>query len=176
MTMDMQQTLLDAERLLRPFTVGAPTHAPGRLDVVVRREDLLAAVRTLVDARFGYLSAITGLDHPWPKPAKGAKPEPATPPAHPPAPEDPTEDRLEALYHFVNGAAVVTLRVSVPYHDTRVPSICSLIPSATLYERELQEMFGFVVEGTPDPGRLLLPDDWPDGVYPLRKSFKGSGA
>jgi Ni,Fe-hydrogenase III component G len=29
------------------------------------------------------------------------------------------------------------------------------------------------VVGTPDPGKLLLPDDWPDGVYPLRKSFTG---
>jgi Ni,Fe-hydrogenase III component G len=50
------------------------------------------------------------------------------------------------------------------------------VPTATLYERELQEMFGFVVAGTPDSGRLLLPDDWPDCVYPLRKSFKGLGA
>jgi Ni,Fe-hydrogenase III component G len=64
----------------------------------------------------------------------------------------------------------------VPYHDPRLPSICPLIPSATLYERELIEMFGFVIEDTPDPARLLLPDDWPDGVYPLRKAFEGLGA
>ena len=32
---------------------------------------------------------------------------------------------------------------------------------------------GFVIEGTPVPDRLVLPDDWPDGVYPLRKSFTG---
>jgi len=63
--------------------------------------------------------------------------------------------------------------VSVTYHDAKVPSICHIIPSATLYERELMEMFGITVEGTPDTGKLLLPDDWPDGVYPLRKSFKG---
>jgi ech hydrogenase subunit E len=31
------------------------------------------------------------------------------------------------------------------------------------------EMFGVVVEGTPNTNRLFLPDDWPDGVYPLRK-------
>jgi Ni,Fe-hydrogenase III component G len=45
------------------------------------------------------------------------------------------------------------------------------VPTATLYERELQEMFGFVIEETPVPDRLVLPDDWPAGVYPLRKSF-----
>jgi NADH:ubiquinone oxidoreductase subunit C len=166
--MDAQQALVTAETLLQKYTVGAALHAPGRVDAVVRPEDLVAAVKALVDAQWGYLSAITGLDHPWPKAAKA----PAGP-APDAAPAGPVEDRLEALYQFVNGAVVATLRVSVPYHDTRLPSICPLIPSATLYERELQEMFGFVVEGTPDTGRLLLPDDWPNGVYPLRKAFDG---
>lgn len=171
--MDAQQTLVTAETLLQPYTVGAAAHAPGRMDAVIHREQLPAAVSALVDAQWGYLAAITGLDHPWPKTAKpAAKPGEAAPPAH----DGPVEDRLEALYHFVNGAAVATLRVSVPYHDARLPTICPIIPSATLYERELQEMFGIVVEGTPDPGRLLLPDDWPDGVYPLRKSFETTGA
>ena len=170
--MDAQQNLATAEALLGRFTVGAAAHAPGRLDAVIRPQDLTAAVRALIDARWGYLAAITGLDHPWPRPPKAA---PAPGESVQPAP-GPVEDRLEALYHFVNGAAVATLRVSVPYHDTRLPTICPIIPSATLYERELQEMFGFVIEGTPDPGRLLLPDDWPDGVYPLRKAFSGLGA
>ena len=35
---------------------------------------------------------------------------------------------------------MVTLRVSVPYDAARIPSICHLIPSATLFERELGEM------------------------------------
>ena len=172
--MDTQQNLVTAEALLQPYTVGAAAHAPGRVDAVIRREDLRAAVKALVDAPWGYLAAITGLDHPWPRTPKAA-PKPGEAAATS-APAGPVEDRLEALYQFVNGAAVATLRVSVPYHDTRLPTICTLIPSATLYERELQEMFGFVVEGTPDPGRLLLPDDWPDGVYPLRKAFETPGA
>jgi Ni,Fe-hydrogenase III component G len=33
------------------------------------------------------------------------------------------------------------------------------------------EMFGVVCEGTPDPRRIFLPDDWPQGVYPLRKDY-----
>ena len=33
-------------------------------------------------------------------------------------------------------------------------------------------MFGIVVEGIPDGRRLNLPDDWPDGQYPLRKDWK----
>jgi Ni,Fe-hydrogenase III component G len=34
-------------------------------------------------------------------------------------------------------------------------------------------MFGVILEGMPMRDKLLLPDDWPDWVYPLRKSFKG---
>jgi NADH:ubiquinone oxidoreductase subunit C len=172
MTMQTEAIVRAADALLQPFSVGAVTHAPGRVEAVVKRENLCTAVRAIIDARWGYLSAITGLDHPWPK---AAKPAAAAAPAPPPQAQtdQPMEDRLEALYHFVSGPIVATLRVSLPYHDARVPSVCGLIPSATLYERELMEMFGIIVEGTPDTSRLLLPDDWPDGVYPLRKSFKG---
>jgi NADH:ubiquinone oxidoreductase subunit C len=168
--MTLEEALGTAGTLVRTFAVGAASRDANRLDAVVRREDLPAAVKAIVDAKWGYLSAITGLDHPWPKTA----PRPGAQAAgESVVPAGPMEDRLEALYQFVNGAAVLTLRVSVPYHDTTIPSICPVIPSATLYERELQEMFGFVVVGTPDPGRLLLPDDWPDDVYPLRKAFTG---
>jgi NADH:ubiquinone oxidoreductase subunit C len=167
--MDAKQRIVAAENLLKPYAVGAFSHTPVGVEAAIRREDLTAAVRALVDARWGYLAAITGLDHPWPKaPKSAAKPADAAA-----EPAGPMEDRLEALYQFVGGNVIATLRVSVTYHDTTLPTICPIIPSATLYERELQEMFGFVIEGTPDTGRLLLPDDWPDNVYPLRKSFKG---
>ena len=170
--MDLQETINRAETVLRPFAVGATRFEGNRLDVVVKREDLVPAVAALRGAHWGYLAVITGLDQPWPKtPAK-----PGVPAAPAPAPEGhtgPLEDRLEALYHFVEGAAVATIRVTVPYSDPHVPTICGLVPTATLYERELQEMFGFVVDGTPVTDRLVLPDDWPDGVYPLRKSFTG---
>jgi len=46
-----------------------------------------------------------------------------------------------------------------------------LIPSATIYEREAIELFGFDLVNTPSTDRLVLPDSWPDGVYPMRKSF-----
>ena len=47
-----------------------------------------------------------------------------------------------------------------------------MIPGAILYERELQDMFGLVVENIPDPRPLLLADDWPAGEYPLRKDWQ----
>jgi NADH:ubiquinone oxidoreductase subunit C len=166
--MTTEEIRTQVETLLAPFAVGAIRHEGLRVDVVVKREELCPAVKALVDARWGYLIAITGLDLPWPKtpPKPGAATEP-------PAETGPMEDKLEALYHFTEGPVVATLRVTVPYTDARVPTICPLVPTATLYERELQEMFGITVQGTPVPDRLVLPDDWPEGVYPLRKSFTG---
>ena len=165
--MDLETALSRARELLEPLGAAVTRPGPGRIDAVLSREKLIHAVGALKDARWGYLSAITGLDHPAPTPKKPA------PGAAEAAPLPPAENLIEALYHFSEGAAVVTLRVTVPYSDARLPSICGLVPSAVLYEQELAEMFGVTVEGIPVTGHLLLPDDWPAGQYPLRKSFTG---
>jgi Ni,Fe-hydrogenase III component G len=116
-----------------------------RLDVKIKPEHAAEVAQALIDTRWGYLTAITGLD-------------------------DKTESgQLEVLYHYCRGANVLTLRTLVPREGGVVPTVCGAVPIATVYERELAEMFGITVAGTPDPSRLFLPDDWPDGVYPLRK-------
>ena len=81
-------------------------------------------------------------------------------------------ENLEALYHVTDGGPEVTLRVAVPKTNPHIPTVTGIILGALLYERELQDMFGFVVDDIPDPRRYVLPEDWPDGVYPLRKDFK----
>jgi len=78
---------------------------------------------------------------------------------------------FEVLYHLSNADGTVTVRVQAPRSEPRIPSVCSVIPGAILYERELQDMFGLVVENIPDPRPLLLADDWPAGEYPLRKDW-----
>ena len=158
--MDTTTVLETAQSLLQPWSQAVTQPEPHRSDFVVAPADLLAAVQALVDARWGYLGAITGIDLPAPAPAEG---------------QPPAESHLAALYQFFNGAAVATLRVTVSHAQPVLPSICDIIPSATIYERELIEMFGFVIENTPVTDHLLLPDDWPQNVYPLRKSFTGFG-
>jgi Ni,Fe-hydrogenase III component G len=81
-------------------------------------------------------------------------------------------ETFEFLYHFASPVAAISVRIEVPRAEPRFASICAVIPGAVLYERELQEMFGVAVEGIPDGRRLNLPDDWPDGQYPLRKDWK----
>lgn len=155
----MQEDLLgQALDAIRSWIRAEKTPQPNRVDVVIDREDLLTVVETLRRIQWGYLSAITGLDHSVTEPAEG---------------ESAQEGYVEVLYHFCEKDKVLTLRVSVPYSDAVLPSICGILPSATLFERELSEMFGVRIEGTPDTSRLLLPDNWPEGVYPLRKAFTG---
>lgn len=131
---------------LGPKALEIANPAPRRIFLKVAPADLVAAVTRLRDAYdCAFLSTVTGLD-------KG--------------------ETFELLYHFASPVAAVTVRTEVPRAEPRVASICPVIPGAILYEREIQEMFGIVVEGIPDGRRLNLPDDWPDGAYPLRKDWK----
>ncbi|WP_295156138.1 NADH-quinone oxidoreductase subunit C [Selenomonas sp. AE3005] len=50
-------------------------------------------------------------------------------------------------------------------------SLTPLIPAAAWYEREIQDMFGIVPQGHPDPRPLVLHDTFPEGYYPLRKKI-----
>jgi Ni,Fe-hydrogenase III component G len=161
--METETALQKAEQLLKTFADEVKQPEPNRLDFIIPAEKLLQAVEILRINRWGYLSFITGLDRPVPAPADGDAPANS-------------EGGLEVLYHFPEGAAIVTLRVNIPYSKAEIPSVCGLIPSASLYERELMEMFGVDVVGTPNTDRLLLPDEWPLGVYPLRKSYQVPGS
>jgi Ni,Fe-hydrogenase III component G len=156
---DLDSIIQQAVDLLAPVTLETNRPIPRRIDIRIKAEDLVTAVKTLQDAGWGYLVAITGMDHPAPQ----------TPEVEPEG-----EGHLEVLYSIGNGTACLFLRVSVPYSAAQVPTLCGLIPSATLYERELMELFGVEVVGTPDTRRLIVADDWPEGVYPMRKSFKST--
>ncbi len=120
--------------------------APRRLFLKIFAADLPAVTKTLRDGcGVVFLSTITGLD-------KG--------------------EAFEIIYHFSTPDQDINLRTEVPRTSPRVASISGLIPGAVLYERELQDMFGIIVDHIPDPRRLILPDDWPEGQYPLRKDWK----
>lgn len=129
-----------------------------RLDIWVKPENFKETIRVLVEADWGYLMTITGKDQPPVLNDEGAEVEPGM---------------IVGLYHFAQEAAVLSVCVKVPYENAQLESICDLIPSATIYEREFMELFGIDLVDTPDRERLVLPDDWPEGVYPLRKDFEG---
>lgn len=173
--MDTADLLLTAEELIKPYSQVVTNPERNRMDIVVSTDNLIDAVSALIAARWGYLAAITGLDYPGLSPASSDEKQWRRLTEEGDLASGQHEGHIEALYHFNNMDATLTLRVLLRYNHPILPTLCDMIPSATLYERELIEMFGVSIPGTPSTERLLLPDDWPDGVYPLRKSFQGFG-
>ncbi len=68
----------------------------------------------------------------------------------------------------------MTLLISVDAAHPEVPSLTTAVPAANWHEREMQDLFGIVSVGHPDPRPLVVHDGWPKGVFPLRKAFDGS--
>ena len=76
------------------------------------------------------------------------------------------------VYHFVDTEGEVNVRTSVPKENPVLPSVSTVLPGSVLYEREIQDLLGVKFQGIIDGRRLILPEHWPEGVYPLRKDFK----
>ncbi len=82
-------------------------------------------------------------------------------------------EEILVIYHIDCGeGALLNLKLFLPKKAPILPSITDIFPGAILYERDLMEMLGVEVENHPDPRRLFLPEDWPEGNYPLRKEAK----
>jgi membrane-bound hydrogenase subunit beta len=140
------------EAVIRERTEGAKKRPNYNIWLTVRADLLKPAIQTLIDISYPHLAVISGVD---------------------------VEDHIDLLYTFTlyfgvkHGEYTLTVKIRVPKSDLRVPTISDLMPGAVFTEREKQEMLGIEVIGIPDPRRLFLPDDFPEGVYPWRKDEKG---
>ncbi len=83
-------------------------------------------------------------------------------------------DHMEILYHFTVEEIdlVISLRVTLPKTKLEINSLTSVFTAARWIEREIHELLGINFIGHPELKRLLLPEDWPQGVYPLRKDYQ----
>jgi formate hydrogenlyase subunit 5 len=130
--------------------------APDQVTVTVDLNFLPPVVETLYYQHGGWLSTVVGSD------------------------ERPLNGHF-ALYYVLsveggdqdfaaNGEkAFVVVRALIPPHKPEFPSVTPRVPAAIWYEREVRDMFGLKPVDLPDERRLVLPDDWPDGLFPLRK-------
>ena len=130
--------------------------APDQVTVTVELNSLPAVVEALYYQHGGWLATVVGND------------------------ERPLNGQF-ALYYVlsVEGSpdtavqdgqnAYVVIRALIPPHSLEFPSVTPKVPAAVWYEREVRDMFGLQPVGLPDERRLVLPDDWPEGLYPLRK-------
>jgi Ni,Fe-hydrogenase III component G len=85
------------------------------------------------------------------------------------------EHCFEVLHHFANdeSGCFVTVKAFIRDRETpEIDSITPLIPGAEWIEREMHDILGIGFKNHPNMRRLILHDDWPEGVYPLRKDVR----
>jgi Ni,Fe-hydrogenase III large subunit/Ni,Fe-hydrogenase III component G len=64
------------------------------------------------------------------------------------------------------------LRVPVDAANPTVPSITPVLPGASWAELEIRDLLGIEPLGHPEPRPLVLPDDFPPDIHPLRKDVR----
>jgi len=64
----------------------------------------------------------------------------------------------------------LVVKVNISAASPKLPSMADLWEAMLFGEREVQDMFGIVFEGHPDPRPLLAPEEG-FGFFPLRKSY-----
>jgi len=79
-------------------------------------------------------------------------------------------NEIELNYHMVC-EGTITLKNRVPKEKPVTKTITDILPGANLYEREVFDLLGVDFEGHPNLERLLLPENWPQGNYPLRRDW-----
>lgn len=87
------------------------------------------------------------------------------------------EQQLEVLYPLSGvepGSGkekTVFVQTSTNIESAKIPSVEHLFPVANVYERELQDLLGITFSESYE--KLLLPDSFPDDLFPLRKGMSG---
>ena len=126
-------------------------HSPRRFYITIAPGDLKDAVRLLFKDYGFRFSIATGTD---------------------------TPASIEITYHFScdRTGEFFSLRVHLEDKDNpEIDSISGILTGAQWIEREIYELLGVNFKGHPDLRRLLLSDDWPQGVYPLRNTREETG-
>jgi Ni,Fe-hydrogenase III component G len=81
---------------------------------------------------------------------------------------------FELLYHFAYDqlGCVITIKAFIRDRENpAIESITQFLPAAEWIEREIHDVLGIDFKNHPNLRRLILADDWPAGVYPLRKDL-----
>lgn len=75
-------------------------------------------------------------------------------------------------HHMRTSQGYFTIKTDVPRENPSIASITDLIPGAAFTELEGADLLGITFEGNPLSGHFILPENWPQGIYPLRKDCK----
>ena len=80
---------------------------------------------------------------------------------------------LAVVHFFARDPDKIAIDVSVLLGDGNpcLDSITPVVPAANWAEREFADLLGITPLDHPDPRKLVLADDWPTGMHPLRRDF-----
>ena len=85
------------------------------------------------------------------------------------------EGRTLSVYyhlHSMKHGHKIAIKVSAPIEKPEVESVEPIWKCADWHEREAYDMYGLIFLNHPNLERILMPYDWEDGSYPLRKDFE----
>lgn len=122
--------------------------SPTQVTITVKADSVPDVVHYLYYRRGGWVSVVVGNDE---RPLCGAF----------------------ALYYVLSmedvDPCICVVRCEISPEEPLFHSVAARVPACMWGEREVRDMFGLTPLGIPDERRLVLPDDWPEGLYPLRK-------
>ncbi|MCW4030315.1 MAG: NADH-quinone oxidoreductase subunit C [Candidatus Bathyarchaeota archaeon] len=76
---------------------------------------------------------------------------------------------MGVYYHVHTSKPFITIKAEIPKANPKIKSIVDIHPGAAFHELEVTDLFGITFEGNEFNGHFVLSENWPDGVYPLRK-------
>ena len=145
MTENPANLFMRLKNLLGKRCLEADVERERRIHIRVDSKDYKSSIAEIVEKlHVNHLSTITGLD---------------------------TGKEIEVLAHLFGAGSQVTVKTTLSREKPEVESIIDIIPGADFYEREVHDLVGVRFKGRPKMDFFILPEDWPRGVYPLRKDF-----
>ncbi len=78
---------------------------------------------------------------------------------------------LSYMFSFDKEKIFLCIQTEIDAEVPDIDSITPLIAGANWSERETHDLIGINFRNHPNPKPLTLADDWPKGLYPLRKDF-----
>ena len=83
-------------------------------------------------------------------------------------------ENIGVYYHVHATNAFVTIKAEVPKENPKIQTIVDIHPGALFHELEVADLLGVIFEGNPTSGHFVLSENWPEGIYPLRKDVKAN--
>ncbi len=78
---------------------------------------------------------------------------------------------LHHIFTIPSKQCLLHVRSVIPADAPEFPSLAAQLPAMNWHERKIADMLGLTPVGHPDPRRLVLHEDWPQGIYPWRNDF-----